>query len=325
MDDLTATELKVLNNVSRRYNTTVELGTKVQALIDRIPSTGTPVNAVAAELDLVFTSVVIDGETVTVDNPLVAGSDVYEFLADDEQTKTDEDNIAVDITAYAAKAVGTLTLATQPTSGDTITIGTTVYTFVPDGTANSSGEVSVGADAGEAQENLVAAINGTDGFNDAHTLVSAADFALDDMVVTAFIGGTAGNAIATTADLTDGSDDWAGATLASGGNCSAANAATAMTAALTASDTQGVGPTKDGSTVTFTADTAGAAGNDIEVAETLANGAFDGDATELAGGVDATVGTVETCYIDDTYLYVCVANNTVADSNWRRIAVGSAY
>ena len=38
----------------------------------------------------------------------------------------------------AVAAVGTLTLAAQPTAGDTMTIGTKVYTFVDAGSADAA-------------------------------------------------------------------------------------------------------------------------------------------------------------------------------------------
>jgi hypothetical protein len=47
--------------------------------------------------------------------------------------------------------------------------------------------------------------------------------------------------------------------------------------------------------------------------------------TFLEGGVDGTVGTKGDCYADDTYLYIAKDDNTTADSNWRRIDLGSAY
>jgi len=115
----------------------------------------------------------------------------------------------------SVKATGTLTLATQPTADDTITIGSVTYTFVAAGTAETAGEVNLGVDIAATKPLLVAAIGGDDN-NAAHPDVVAADFSSDDMVVTAKIAGTAGNAIATTTDLDDGTDDFAAATLGSG-------------------------------------------------------------------------------------------------------------
>ena len=44
-----------------------------------------------------------------------------------------------------------------------------------------------------------------------------------------------------------------------------------------------------------------------------------------AGGINGTVGLRDQIVTDAAYLYVCTANNTVNDSNWRRVALGSVY
>ena len=287
---------------------------------------GTPVNAVNASKVLTIAGVVIDGETVTIDNPATAGTDVYEFLADTAQSKTSPSNIAVDITAFTTKASRVLTVNMQPTNGDKMTIGTKIFTFVPVGTATADGEISIGADLAGAQANIIAAINGTDGINTAHTQVTADVFAQDACTITALIGGIAGNSIATTETFTAETNIFAGGTLASGADCTAPNAVTALAAAITASDTQGVGGVDgNGDTVDLTADIAGVVGNAITLAKVMANGTFAGGATALSGGVDGTVGGEFEPRMDGSYLYLTVAANTIADKNWRRISIGSAY
>jgi len=287
-----------------------------------IPTPATPVNAVAATGTLTINGVVIDGETVTI------GTDVYEFCTDAAQTVTGS-NIAVDIEANATKSAGTLTLTDQPTAGDTMTIGTKVYTFVPNGTANADGEISVGTDLATAKVALVAAINGTDSVNTAHALVSAAAFAVNDCVITAFIGGTSGDLIATTETFTAVTNVFDAATLGTtvaGVDCVQADAVTALALAITTSDTMGVaGVDGAGDTVVLTADTKGVAGNSIATTETMANGAFA--QVTLTGGVNGTVGTVvgQLVHYDATYNYYLVAANTVADTNWRRVTKGTAY
>jgi hypothetical protein len=283
--------------------------------------TATPVNAVAATGTLTIAGVVIDGETVTI------GGDVYEFCTDAAQSLTPGSDFAVDIEANADKAQGTLTVDTQPTAGDTMTIGAKVYTFVPDGTANADGEVSIGTNLGTAQANIVAAINGTDGHNAAHPLVSAAAFAANDCVITAFIGGTAGNSIATTETFTAGTNVFDAAVLGTtqaGTDCANTDAVTALVTSITTNDTQGVGAADGGGgTVGLTADIRGAAANAIATTEAMANGSFG--AGTLAGGVDGTVGTQWELKVDASYLYVCVAANDVTGRNWRRITIGAAY
>lgn len=328
--NLSASEQQVFNNLSQAVNYATFLGNRFQDTLQLIEGQtvkeGTPVNALAAAQTLNIDGVVIHGETVTIDNPEVDGTDVYEFLADVAQVKSLPTNKAVDINAVSTKATINLTLAVQPTSGDKITIGTKVFTFVPVGTDTADGEVSIGADLPEAKVNLVAAINGTDGISESHPLVIAAEFNANVSAITALIGGVAGDAIATTSAFTNGGNLFAGATLAGGVDCLAPAAVTALALAITTFDTQGVGGV-DGTndTVVLTADTKGAAGNDIIVGETMANGVFDLAATQLIGGADGTIGVAGAQMVDATFLYTTIAENTTAGANWRRIAVGNVF
>lgn len=347
---LTAAELAVFNNLSREQNLDVTLGTVLQAMLTLLQSasptaalavaeaagrdaaaaldaalsasieSGTPTNAAAASGTLVLSGVVLDGETLGI------GADVYEFCADDAQTVAAEGNIAVDIRSHVTASHGTLTIDTQPTAGDKVTIGTKVYTFVPVGTANADGEVSIGADKAEAQANLVAAINGTDEISTPHPLVSAAAFANDACVITALIGGVAGDAIATTETFTAETNMFATAVLGSGADCSAANAVTVLVAAITAYDTQGVGAADgDDDTVVLTADEAGVAGNSIALATDIGNGAFANEAAALAGGADGTVAVGPKAMMDETYLYTCLVDNSTSGQNWMRVSRGSTF
>jgi len=70
----------------------------------------------------------------------------------------------------------------------------------------------------------------------------------------------------------------------------------------------------------------GVAGDLITTTETLANTTWDDVTlgTEVAG-VDGTVGVANEITQDADYFYVCLATNTVAGANWRRIAVGAVY
>jgi hypothetical protein len=328
MDNLTSkqiADLNLMNPVARD----AELGTVVNNLITGLNSViveGTPVNAVNATQTLTFSGVVTHGEKLTVQQLDVAG-DVYEFTADADSTVSSEDNIAVDIEASTTKASVVLTVDTQPTAGDTMTIGTRKFTFVANAADDADGEISVGTDLASAKLAIVDAINGVDGHNTPHPNVTAAAFNVNNCTITAKIGGTAGNGLASTETFTANGNVFATAKLASGADCSAANAITALVAAVTAEDTQGAGAADGaGDTVVFTADVAGDAGNFIYVCdETLINGAFPDDVTSLEGGVDGTVGTENAVMRDGSFLYVCVAANTVSGKNWRRITLGSAY
>ena len=321
MQQLTDRQVEQLNGINTN-TIAMGFGDIVKEIIDNINEaggSGTPVNAVAASGVLTLSGVVIDGETVTINNPEETGSDIYEFTAGRLPA---EGNIGVDIEDSTTKSSGTLTMDVQPLAGDTFTIGTKEFTFVPDGTANADGEVSVGADLAGAQAALVAAINGTDGVNDPHTQVTAAAFAADDCVITAIVGGVAGDSIATTETFDEATNVFAAATLGSGADCTAANAITALVSAVTSSDTQNVGAADGaGDTVDFASDIAGVIGNAITTVEAMANGAFG--AGTLAGGINGTVGEMNDTYVDGTYLYRCEADNTIHDANWSKITLES--
>lgn len=329
MADLTTTERTVVDNMSEVLNRNVHLGALIQGIIDdingigvpeaSIAEVGTPVNAVKAKIDLNITSVSVDGETLTI------GDDVFEFLADDEQTLTDPDNIPVDIVNFTVKAFQTLTIDTQPTSGNKMTIGTKVYTFVPVGTDTADGEISIGTDLATAQAAIVAAINGS-GFNVAHPLVTASAFEANISTITALVGGTAGNSIATTETFTAETNIFGGTTLASGGNCSGANTITVLTDAI--NDLYGgnemVVATEGSGKIVLEAVVAGLVGNAITVSDTMANGNFGGK-THLEGGINGTAGEAGKLLIDDNYIYICTNVNTILDANWRRVDLGSVY
>ncbi len=108
----------------------------------------------------------------------------------------------------AIKAQGSLTLQNQPTNGQSITIGLKTYTFQTVLT-NADGNILIGASIAQTQANLYAAITltgipGTQ-YASATTLnqdVDATPFSSNILVLTAKVGGTAGNSIATTSTLT---------------------------------------------------------------------------------------------------------------------------
>jgi len=132
----------------------------------------------------------------------------------------------------AVVASGTLTVDTQPTVGDTMTIGTKVFTFTV-GAAAADGEIFVGADLPAAKVNIVAAINGSDSVNTASAFVTAAAFSTNDCTLTALVGGVIGNATVTTETFDEGTNVFAAATLTSGVNGTVPAAAYAMLVAAT--------------------------------------------------------------------------------------------
>jgi hypothetical protein len=164
----------------------------------------------------------------------------------------------------AVAATGSVgTSGSNPANNNTITIGSTVYTFKTTLTP-ADGEVLIGSAADDTALNLAHAINAT--------------------------GGTPGT------------------------DYQVAAAHPSVSAATSISSNR----------FTVTARTRGAAGNSIALAKSGTNVSVNGKTT-LEGGVDGTVGSKWEHAIDSSYLYIAVADNMVADRNWRRIALGSAF
>lgn len=260
-----------------------------------------PVVAVAASGVLTISGVVKHGETVTI------GARVYEFVAKAGYTTV---NVPVDIAAGTTAATGTLTLDTQPTAGDIMVVGDQTYTFVALGTGNAVGEIALGANLAATQPLVVAAINGTDGWNTANAKAAAAAFASDDCVITSFIEGTASNLVATTSTFTAGTNQFAAVTLLGGTDCAAPAAVTALAAEII-EDVASVVSAVDGAgnTIDVTHKVVGNAGEAVATTETLSNGAWG--AAHLTAGEDADKGSV----------YVDITNATTAPVD---ILVGSA-
>lgn len=186
------------------------------------------------------------GETIVV------GADTYELTTKDDLSVT-AGRIAVDVHGGSTvKAQGTLQFSSQPADGDTVTIDGKVYTFQTTLT-DVNGHVFRGANATEARDNLVAAINLASGTGtkyatstSKHTTVTAAASGAD-MVVTAIAGGTAGNAIATTKTSPGSHIAWDGSTLGTttaGVDPTASDVGTAFAAAVNASATEHVAAEK---------------------------------------------------------------------------------
>lgn len=108
---------------------------------------------------------------------------------------------------------------------------------------------------------------------------------------------------------------------------SAAAAVTNIVTAITADLATVTAVDGAGDTVVVTAATKGVAGDLIVFTENSTNMAVDGTGTlgATTAGVDGTVGVANEISADASYLYHAIATNTIADANWRRIALGSAY
>jgi len=77
--------------------------------------------------------------------------------------------------------------------------------------------------------------------------------------------------------------------------------------------------------VTATAKIKGVSGDSIAIDETLTHASWAADAKTLGGGVNGTVGVANETCADGSYLYHCIATNTIADANWRKITLGTAF
>ena len=120
------------------------------------------------------------------------------------------------------KASVNLTVDTNPTNGDTMTLGAKTYTFETTLT-DVDGNIQIGGSTAATQANIVAAINltGTPGTDYAasmtiHPTVTAAAFAANVAAITAKTGGTAGNSIVSTETFTAGTNVFSAATLTGG-------------------------------------------------------------------------------------------------------------
>ena len=146
----------------------------------------------------------------------------------------------------AATASGTLTLDTNPAANNTMTIGTTVYTFKA--AATVAGDIAIGADLAATKTNVIAAIKGTDGLNAEHAAVTCGTF--------------------------------------------------------------------EGNVLTITAKAVGPAGN-ITTSETFTAITNVFGAATLEGGLNGTVGAEGQIVIDENKIYICTADNTITDANWK--------
>ncbi len=123
------------------------------------------------------------------------------------------------VTPPTTRAQGTLTVDTQPTAGDTMTIDSRTYTFRA-ALTGADDEILIGGSLADTQANIVAAINNTgnngvqyQNQNTIHPTVSMGAFAANNSVLTSKFGGVVGNAIATTETFTAGTNVFDAATL----------------------------------------------------------------------------------------------------------------
>lgn len=257
---------------------------------------------------------------------------------------------AGDTMTITAKTIGTAgnDIATTVSAASCSFGDTTLKT----GAASVANEVLIGVSAEASIDNLVLAITAGSGAGTnystatvVHPTCTAVKASAATMTVTAKSVGDAGNAIATTAQ---NHGSFGAATLAGGEGVDSANMVLigasaeltidnlvlAINAGAGAGTNYGTGTVANASvtaaktaadTMTITAKVKGSVGNSIVLGESGSNTAWAAGATTMSGGVNGTVGGNGAMLKDSSYLYITVAANTTADTNWRRISVGTAY
>lgn len=264
------------------------------------------------------------------------------------------------LTEVKSSGVITSTANGLPTADDTIVVGDETYTFVSALSAEPTvaNEVLIGADGEATLGNLADAINGDEdgegvGYSEgtvANADVSAgipassdADFVL---TVSAIVPGEDGDLL----DLTEDADNITVSgtgTLASGVDpvvdeilIGLDTNATLLNVKKAINNEAGEGTNYSTGTVVnadvscgtvaenavvLSALIKGVIGDDIEVAEGSTHLSFGEDVTALEDGVDGTPGTKGDKVFTSTYEYTCIDDNTIADANWRRVSLGTAY
>jgi hypothetical protein len=293
----------------------------------------TPVNAVASSKLLSIGTAPVEAETVSI------GGVSYKFRA---------------VLGAGVKASATLTSdETEVVDGDTVTVNDITYRF-KDTMAQANDVKRDGTTADTTLANLVAAINlsGTEGVEyyagtSAATGVVAAAVSSHATVITADDVGFAGNLFPKAENSIHLDYDDEGAYFTGGIDAQAANdvligtveesidnLVLAVTAGAGEGTNYGTGTVVNSlatavkasaSTMTATNKIKGVIGDSTAIAETLADGSWAADATFLSGGVNGTVGVANEICADGSYIYHCITTNTIADTNWRRIGLDSAY
>lgn len=234
--------------------------------------------------------------------------------------------IPVDITAYADKSQGTITLTGQPSDGDTITIGE-VLSFVDDPNLVTVGgdSILIGDNLIETINNIISTINNHNNASiDDSMPVTAAGGGAGEVVVTHMKGGAAGDTLVfseSASNLTmDGSGNLGGTT--AGSNPSVAEVCDAIVAAVTAYGSAGSGDipftaTDNTTSADITFDVHGANLAPLE-------DAFAGTIAQQTAGVDGTPGILGCVMHDATNIYILRSADEDAESfTWRKVAHSS--
>lgn len=281
-----------------------------------------------------FTGPVANGQTVTI------GNTVYEFDTD-AGSSVGDGNVRVDVVADQTAVAAAAALITAITGdanavvtaaadgvqavdvtalypgvyGNDIAVSTTCLNASWNTAELTAGANCSGADAATA---LILAIDAE--FATLEAVTGGAGICHVDAVAAGAFDGSAGNAV----DVAEACANAVWTEFAGGSDCTAAEAIVALAAAITADDVSQVSAVDgNGDTLVATAKVRGTAGNALTTTDSCANAGWGAGA--LAGGVNGTVGTNNQTMVDNSYVYYCIGTNTIADANWRRISLGTAY
>ena len=260
------------------------------------------------------------GSNTTYNNtPVFSGTQMSVFLSDGSGADAMDPNISVNMPTLSSSslglatyATGTLDLTSNPSAGNTVTIGNQIYTFVA-GSPTAANQVQIGTSNGnpsvqQTLKNLQAAVNGAAGagslygsgtpVNQQATITSVNG---GSAVVQALQAGTAGNNVALSTSITSNVGSGGGTTLSGGTN------ATYDTATLTLLNNPNLATVATGS-ITMSA---------LPDTVTSATGSFnlsDTQNTALVGGTSTvTVGST-------TYTFVTAGNGAAAND----VAIGAS-
>ncbi len=257
-----------------------------------------------------FTSITAEinqiGSNTTYNNtPVFSGSQMSVFLSDGSGADAQDPNISVNMPTLSASslglasyATGTLDLTSNPSAGNTVTIGSQTYTFVAAGQANAAGDVALGNTVQNTLQNLQAAVNGGAGAGNLYGTGTAVNQQATitsvnggSAVVQALQAGTAGNSVALSTSITSNVGSGGGVTLSGGKN------ATFDTGTLTLLANPSLATTATG-TVTL---------NAAPDTLTAASGVFNITNSTLANNNTVTVGS-------QTYTFVTAGTTNALDN-----------
>jgi flagellin len=173
------------------------------------------------------------GSNTTYNNtPVFSGSQMSVFLSDGSAADSKDPNISVNMPTLSSSslglatyATGTLDLTSNPTSGNTVQIGSQTYTFVAAGQANAANDVALGSNVQSTLQNLQAAVNGGAGAGNLYGTGTAVNQQATitsvnggSAVVQALQAGTAGNSVSLATSITSNVGSGGGVTLTGGKN-----------------------------------------------------------------------------------------------------------